>query len=564
MAYRRDPITAPRLSGTPLRVFVEALESPVVGARLIQKLTHDSGLERFRQTSAHGAPPLSHPLPHPVRTPGGPAPTPHELAAEVMQAPVGPRAPEQWETIARFAEAYRSGRLSPSDVALQISDAVAANRDLGCFIAHDPDDLRAQAEASARRLRSGAPLSVLDGVPIAVKDELDQTPYPTTVGTSFLGGSGATEDATLVARLRAAGALLIGKTNMHEIGINPIGLNPHHGPTRNPWAPERISGGSSSGSAAAVAAGFCPVAIGADGGGSIRIPSGLCGVVGLKATWGRISERGVFPLCWHVGHVGPIGATVQDVAAVYAVIAGPDPRDAATLAQPPVELEDWTRTDLRGVRLGLHRAWFEDADPEVVRACEHALQSCVQQGARVVEIPAPDLNTLLWSHAIIILSEMATSMLPHTEEDRRRFGLDVRTNLAIARSFTSTDYVHALRHRHRLTRDLLELMHSVDAIVTPTTATTAPNIPEAALPHGESNLVLTDGLMRFIRTANLTGFPALAVPAGYDARGLPISLHFMGRPWEESLLLRLGRVVEQHTERRVPARHTQLLRSRGI
>jgi Asp-tRNA(Asn)/Glu-tRNA(Gln) amidotransferase A subunit family amidase len=281
--------------------------------------------------------------------------------------------------------------------------------------------------------------------------------------------------------------------------------------------------------------------------------------VGLKATWGRVSEHHVYPLCWNVGHVGPIGATVRDVAAAYALIAGADPADPATHAQPPVELQALERADLTGVRLGLHRAYFEDADPAVVRRCEEALRACVERGATLVEIPGPDLNTVLWSHAVIILTEMATSLLPHIEQGSRRFGLDVRTNLAIGRYFSSTDYVHALRHRHLLTRRLLAQMQDVDALVTPTTATTAPEMPEAALPHGESNLQMTDGLMRFARVANLTGFPALAVPAGYDAAGLPVSLQFMGRPWEEGLLLRLGLAVEAAVERRAPPHRARLL-----
>ena len=209
---------------------------------------------------------------------------------------------------------------------------------LGWFIAWSADDIR-QAEASAQRFREGRPLSVFDGVPVAVKDELDQVPFPTTGGTSFLGREPARHDSEVVARLRAAGALLIGKTNMHEVGINPIGLNPHHGATRNPWNPARLTGGSSSGSAAVVAAGLSPVAIGADGGGFIWIPAALCGVVGRKATWTRISEHGVLPLCWTAGHdVGPIGATVRDVASAYAVIAGPDPRYALTSGLLPVHL----------------------------------------------------------------------------------------------------------------------------------------------------------------------------------------------------------------------------------
>lgn len=553
MAYKRDPVTAPRMRGLPLRLFVETLEGPL-GRSVLRKIVTDSGLNRFREMSAQGASPVQLPLPHPPNAPGT-EPDRVSLASQV--AGIGPW-PEQ-ETVASFAASYRAKTRTPVEVANRVLNGMNTLRSLNAFIASNANDVRAQAEASAKRFEAGAPLSIFDGVPVAVKDEMDQVPYPTTVGTSFLGKEPATVDATLVGRLRAAGALLIGKANMHEIGINPIGINPHHGAARNPWDPSRITGGSSSGSASAVASGLCPVSIGADGGGSIRIPAGLCGVVGLKATWGRISEHGVYPLCSHPGHVGPIGRTVRDVAAAYALIAGADPHDEVSLAQPPVELDAWGRKDLKGLRLGMHRPYFEDAEPDVVRACDDAVKALVARGATLVEVPAPDMNTILWQHAIVILSEMAACMMPAIKEDPRRFGLDVRTNLAIGQYFQSTDYVHALRHKSKLTREWLELMKGFDAFVTPTTATTAPQIPEDALPDGESNLVMSDSLVRFVRIGNITGFPAIAVPAGYDRSGLPISVQFMARPYEEGLLLRLAAAVEETVQPRIPSRHVKLL-----
>ncbi|MFZ5467829.1 MAG: amidase [Myxococcota bacterium] len=555
-SYQRDPVNAPRLRGTPLKLFVETLESPL-GRAVLGKITHDSGLGRFRDTPANGNP-LQEPLPHPASLPSKAS-----SAVELANASLSTTAKLPFETAAQFAVSYRSGAVSPVEVARRVVEAIGrrgkGEGSLNLFIASHPEDLLAQAEASAERFRRKRPLSLLDGVPVAVKDEMDQAGYPTTVGTSFLGTEVAREDATAVARLRAAGAVLIGKTNMHEVGINTIGINPHHGAARNPYDRSHITGGSSSGSAASVAAGLCPIAVGADGGGSIRIPSALCGVVGLKATFGRISEHGVFPLCWTVGHVGPIGASVRDVAAAYALMAGVDPLDAITHAQPPVHLDGLERLDLSGVRLGVCKAYFEDAERSVVERCEELVKAFVRAGAGVVEVPPPDFNTILWSHLILILSEMASSLAPHLREDTRRFGYDVRTNLAIGRFLEATDYVHALRHRRMLTAHWLEVMKGVDVFVTPTTATTAPAMPERALPEGESNLRTTDELMRFIRIGNLTGFPALSVPAGYDAQGLPVGCQLMGRPWEEHLLLRLGLVAESAVERCLPAHHVRLL-----
>jgi len=426
------------------------------------------------------------------------------------------------------------------------------------FIAKTPEQAMAQAEASAERWRRGRPLSTLDGVPVVVKDELDWEGLPTTLGTRFLNVPAA-RDSTVVARLKAAGAVLLGKANMNEIGINPIGLNPHHGACRNPYDRTRITGGSSSGSAAVVAAGLCPVSIGADGGGSIRIPAGLCGVVGLKATFGRISEVGVPPLSWTPAHVGPIGLTVADVAATYALIAGPDDDDPQTYRQSAVHLSGFAEGSLDGVRLGICWPYFEDADTEVVGCCKEAVAALTAAGAKVVEIPPPDLNLVLWSHTIIILSEMSAAMLPHTREDSSRFGYDTRINLALGRSFLSTDLVHAMRHRHAITREYLEQMRAVDVIVTPTTATVAPLIPETTLPDGESNLPRVDALMRFIRVGNLTGFPALSLPAGYDPGGMPVGVQLMGRPYEEHVLFRVGRVIEAAVPRREPSIHVRAL-----
>lgn len=559
MTYHRNPVKAPRVAGLPLKAFVSALESGV-GPVLVQKLVADSGFEVFRQTSAGDASPVQVPLPH-----GEPASEPQPPPAQAERAVHAGHAPyaglARLETVASFAQAYRDGA-DPLAVVRRLNDAIERldGRDerMGFFVARKPDEVLKDAEASLARLRGNAARSVLDGVPVVLKDEVDLAGFPTTLGTKFLKGVAA-KDSVVAARLKAAGAVILGKANMNEIGINPIGLNPHYGPARNPWNRGHITGGSSSASAAVVAAGVCPIAIGADGGGSIRIPAGLCGVVGLKATWGRIPETGVPALCWNVGHVGPMGLTVDDVAATYALLAGPDAHDFVSQAQPPSHLSGYENRNLSGVRLGICWPYFEDAERDVVQRCREAVKALTDAGAKVVEIPPPDLNTILWSHAVIILSEMATAMQEHVEEDSTRFALDSRTNLAIGRHFRATDLVHAMRHRQKLTREYLELMKTVDVVVTPTTACTAPPIPEDTLPEGESNLPVVDQLMRFVRVGNLTGFPALAVPAGFDGQGLPVSVQLLGRPWEEHLLLRLGRVIEAAAERRVPSVHVKAL-----
>lgn len=555
MSYRREEVKAPRVSGLALKAFVAALESPV-GSVLLDTLVKDSGIERWRETSPGDAPPLQHPLPHPASSgAAGPA------FAQAASAIASTQAPGERQSIAAFVKAYAGGA-DPSAIVRRIHDAIdrldTRDERLGLFISRKPDEVLAAAEASSKRHREGKPLSVLDGVPVVLKDEVDLAGYQTTLGTRFRKDV-ATHDSAVAARLKAAGAVILGKANMNEIGINPIGLNPWHGAARNPWNRAHITGGSSSASGAVVAAGLSPISIGADGGGSIRIPAALCGIVGLKATWGRIPETGVPPLCWNVGHVGPMGLTVDDVAATYAVLAGADAHDLVSQLQPAPHLDGLALTSLAGVRVGVCRAWFEDADADVVAKSKAALDSLVRAGATVVEIDGPDLNTVLWTHSCLILSEMANAMREQIKTDVTRFGFDSRTNLAIGQHFSGTDYVHALRHRHAMTRDWLKVLSSCDVIATPTTAITAPPIPEKTLPDGESNLPVVDALMRFVRIANLTGFPALSVPAGFDEKGLPVGFHLMGRPYEEPLLLRLGRVVERDVEVRTPREHAKVL-----
>jgi Asp-tRNA(Asn)/Glu-tRNA(Gln) amidotransferase A subunit family amidase len=568
MAYDLKNVKAPRLAGPMFRFVARLSESSAVGPLLARKLLRDVGVTTLRATPASEPLPLAPPrLPHgagPDAPPGAGAP-PTPTAALLAAAEALPGAPAGFplETVSDFVAAYRAGRSDPARVAEAVLAAVAESDahdpPLRLFIAQDPDDLRAQAAASAERWRRGAPLSPLDGVPVPVKDELDQAPYPTTVGTSFLGRLPAGHDAEVVARLRSAGALLVGKTNMHEIGLGVSGINPHHGACRNPYDPQRMTGGSSSGPAAAVGAGIGPIAVGADGGGSIRIPAGLCGVVGLKGTFGRFSEHGAFPLCWSLAHVGPIAASVRDVALAYAVMAGPHADDPNTLGQPPVRIEGLPADGgLAGLRLGVYRPWFEHAEPGVVRVCDGLLAKLREAGAAVVEIEIPELELLRVVHLVTIVSEMLSSMSRHAAH-RREHGPETRLNLSLARFLTSADYVSAQRHRLRLCGHFARALRAVDAIVTPATGRTAPPIRPDAVRCGESDMGLTMDVMRFAPAANVTGLPGVSFPAGYDEDGLPVGLQVMGRPWEEHVLLRVAAVAERLVERRAPRFHRRLL-----
>ncbi len=566
MSYDLKPMKAPRAAGTMLKAFVALVENAATGSLLADKLLTDAGITALRRLPAANLPLVGR-LPvfdhgEPLAETAASEPNLTKLLDDQLPTS-GPPGGFRPESSADFVAAYRDGSSTPTTVAERtldiIDDSERHDPPMRLLIAHERDDLMEQAHASSARYAAGKPLGPLDGVPIAIKDELDQTGYPTTVGTRFLGREPANQDAEVVARLRSQGALLFGKANMHEIGMGVTGLNPHHGAVRNPYDPTRAPGGSSSGSAAAVAMGLCPIAVGADGGGSIRIPAALCGQAGLKATFGRISEHGAAELCWSVAHVGPIASTVRDLALAYALMAGPDSKDANSLMQPAPRFDGIRDQDLAGVKLGIFQPWFEDAEPAIVARCQAALEIMTEAGAELVEIDIPELEVMRLAHLITIITEMTTAHQQHYREHRRDYGLDTRLNLMLGRRLQGYDYVHAQRHRTRVWSHFAEVLSKVDAIVTPATGRTAPIVPDDALKTGESNLETVGQIIRFAAAANLTGLPAVSVPVGYDDLGLPIGLQLMGRAWEEHKLLRLAAIVEQQSARCEPRIHYRYL-----
>ena len=543
--YDLKTLKLPKLSGNWLAIFANFLETKLGKAILLNSLLENGGIPKLRMKDVEDVPTF-YPLVKPK---------------VVLKKPVGFHETESqgntlsFFTVYDYGKAYQDNSSNPVEIAEQfwrnIQSSEQLEKPMRLFSSTNKEDIFNQAEIAAKRVQDGQRLSPLDGVPIAIKDEVDMYPYPTTVGTSFLGKSPVFEDSTVVARLRSAGALLVGKTNMHEIGIAPNGLNVHHGTVRNPYNLDSDPGGSSSGSAAVVAAGLIPVAIGADGGGSIRIPAALCGVVGLKPTYGRISENGAFPLCWSVAHLGPIAASVYDAALVYSIIAGPDPKDENTLIQPPVNLENWNKPDLHGLRLGVYPEWNEHADPEIVLGVREMLAKFEKRGAEIIEIKIPELDEMRISHAVTILSEMALCMRPHKSR-RKEMGESVRLSLILGEELTSSDYLQAQRYRTRALRIFEDIYSKVDSIISPATAKTAQPIPVSNSSMGWSDLSTDTEYMRFIFPGNLTGLPAISFPIGYDSKGLPIGMHAMSNHWQENVLLRVAFNAEQELERKIP------------
>lgn len=552
-SYDLKSLKLPKLYGKALALFADAVSSPLIRPLLIGSLLENGGIPKLRKLKFDEEPTFF-PLSIADEKAAGPAETPQYSPAERPAMP--------FRTARDYAEAYRAGRFTPQQIAERVSDAIAASDKssppLRAFIASQREDIRRQAEESASRLKAGQPRSFLEGVPVAIKDEVDMLPYPTTVGTKFLGHKPATSDSAATERLRAAGALLVGKTNMHEIGIDPTGENVHHGRIANPYDLNRDTGGSSSGSAAAVAAGLVPVALGADGGGSIRIPAALCGLVGLKPTFARVSERGAAPLCWSVAHLGPIGASVEDAALMYTLIAGPDPAEPLTLQQPAVRLNGWQTPDLRGLRMGVYPEWSHHASQDVIEANEVMVAEFEKAGAELVEVSIPELDAMRVAHAITILSEMAACMRNYPENSRD-FADSTRLSLVLGNEMTAHDYIQSQRMRTRALKIFERVFRDVDVILTPGTALPAQPVPPQALSNGWSDLSITTELMRFVYPGNFTGLPAITFPVGYNQDGMPISMQAMGRHWDEALLLRVAYNAELRFTRRLPPVYFDLL-----
>ena len=422
----------------------------------------------------------------------------------------------------------------------------------------DQQSVIKMASASTKRWKDNKPLSLLDGVPVVIKEQLKVDPHILRNGCVFVPSSAENlEECTIAMRLREAGAIILGVSSMQEVGFGVLGSNPNHlnGTPRNPYNSDHYAGGSSTGSAIAVAAGFCPIAIGCDGGGSIRIPATLCGVVGLKATFARITPHGGIPLAFTMTHVGPLCSTVTDTAILYNIIGGRDPSCPITVKQPQLSLQNVSNMMLSDITIGIYNEWFEDADTSIVLTCKRAVKSLEALGANVVEIKVPELEEVRVAHLLTITSEMCEAIASDFDEHFDDYNLETLLVSTTGYSTTGVQYVAAQKQRTRSIESLKEIFKQVDCIVTPGTACVAPKIPKEALAKGESDLVTSGHLMKYALLGNFTGIPGVVVPVGYDKEGLPISLQIMGRWWEEHVILRVAHAVENGVEYKPPMVH---------
>jgi aspartyl-tRNA(Asn)/glutamyl-tRNA(Gln) amidotransferase subunit A len=439
--------------------------------------------------------------------------------------------------------------LTPVEATEAVVDRVEKfDRQLNSFITLLRDQAFAQARAAEQEILDGHYRGPLHGIPVAVKDLYYTKGIRTTAGSNILSDFIPTYDATVVARLREAGAILIGKLNMHEFARGATNASSLIGACYNPWDTLRVPGGSSGGSAAAVAAGLCFGSLGSDTGGSIRIPAAFCGVVGLKPTYGRVSRHGVFPLSWSLDHAGPMTRTVADAALMLQVIAGHDSHDPTTRTAVVPDYAAALTGDIQGVRLGIPQEfYFEQLDVEVGESVRAAIQTLERSGARVEEVSMPLSKYAAAAGRIISMTESAEV---HEKFLRTRFAdysPDVRAGFLVGQLILGKHYMKAQRLRSLIRQEMAAVLRRVDALVTPTVPVPAPGIGQAMVEIGRERVDTMWALSRLTRPANLTGFPAISVPCGFTQSGLPIGLQLIGRPFAEASILQIAHAFEQET-----------------
>jgi Asp-tRNA(Asn)/Glu-tRNA(Gln) amidotransferase A subunit family amidase len=490
----------------------------------------------------------------------GPAPTPpltkdhsqpnKELLQKLLEKEVdGEKGGFRLPTVADFVGAFRSGRCSPTEVAEAVLNAIEdsnkASPPLRAIIETSRDVVLAQANASTQRWKEGKTLSLLDGVPVAIKGEYRVEPYDFYGGASFVPQLGhGVPEAALVQKLASSGAVIIGVANLQEFGAGTIGSNPNknHLTARNPYNPQCYPGGSSSGSAVCVAAGLCPVAVGADGGGSIRIPAGLCGVVGLKPTNGFLDHTGMFSQTHTVGTAGPLCSSVLDAAITMDIFS-----KEIDGAKKLISLQDLSETSLEGLKVGIYWKYFEDADSEVVQKCKAAVSRLKSLGAEIVNIKIPELEQSRIAHAVTIISEFANALGLDIDRHFDEFTLESLLLIGVGFHFTAVEYLNAQKQRTRAIEAMKYVFNELncDVIITPATALPAPKIPPEAVSMGISDAETSTALMRFSFLGNLTGVPGLVLPVGYTSGGLPVGLQVMGQWYKEGVLLKIGYALEK-------------------
>jgi aspartyl-tRNA(Asn)/glutamyl-tRNA(Gln) amidotransferase subunit A len=452
-------------------------------------------------------------------------------------------------TIATAGRLLRSRKLSP----VELTEAYLARirrlePTLRAFITVTEALALEQARRAERELARGRSRGPLHGIPLSLKDLYCTAGIRTTAGSRILKDFVPDEDAAATERLRDAGGILLGKTNLHEFAAGVTTDNPHFGTCQNPWKLGHIPGGSSGGSAAAVASALGLASLGSDTGGSIRIPAAFCGIVGHKPTYGLVPRQGILPESWSLDHGGPMTRTAADAALVLQAIAGHDARDPSSSRRRVPSLARALRPDLEGLRVGVPRNYYFDiVDEEVERAVRKAIRELGALGATVVDVRLPGIEAALDTCFVVAWAEAAHYHRPWLLTRSQDYGPDVRALLEGALLYLASDYLQGQRVRARIRHTLGEAFRKVDVLVSPAAPVAAPPIGRLETVLGGRQVSVLDVAARLTCVANLTGEPACSVPCGFTGDGLPIGLMIHGRAFEDATVLRVAHAYEQAT-----------------
>ncbi len=528
-------MATPRLKGRALRALRSFAETRSGRRIVVAQMKKDVGIDRLATLPIADLP-APDVEPRPVQ-----ARQAHGWSDARLGSPVSRRV-----TGRAVREAYQSGAATPKDVLAKILERIDRNAfgkaTNSPFTSLDREGARAAAAESTARWAARRPKGPLDGIPVPVKDQFHMAGLPTTGGSSYMTGI-RSEDAALVAMLREAGAIVYAKTQATEYGMSPIGFNANFVVPRNVYDRERAPGGSSTGSAIAVALGLATVAAASDGGGSVRTPAGYNGVFGLKPTYVRVSRIGDVWGNNSVSVTGPIGQSTEDLVDFFAVACAPDPRDPL-LARAPAPLDGAACLEalgrgVKGAVIGVPEAEWSDADPAVARAGKEALRRLEADGALLESVDLPILRHCPAAGAVLIGTETMGNALADLALHRDEMGDDLRVIFAITQGLSAHEYFLAQRVRSALRRDLAAVLRRVDAIALPTSAAPAPSYP---LADGGVSITDTHDLERALRyafPANLAGLPSGQVPTGTSETGLPVGMQFLGDAWDEVSIVAL-------------------------
>jgi aspartyl-tRNA(Asn)/glutamyl-tRNA(Gln) amidotransferase subunit A len=457
-----------------------------------------------------------------------------------------------YESITSLSARIRAGRLSPVTCAEELLGRIdALDGPLHSFIRVMPERALAQARAAEDALKSGAELGILHGIPYAAKDLFDVKGAPTTAGTRLLADNIAKQDCAVVRKLADAGMVLLGKTHTVQFAYGAAGINHDHGTPHNPWHPiAHAPGGSSSGSAVAVAAGLVPMALGSDTGGSVRVPAALCGIVGLKTTVGRVSRAGVYPLCWTLDSVGPITRSVEDAALVYQVLQGVDSRDESTAGVTSHDALRGLKDGVKGLRIAFGETlFFDDVDREVEKAVREAGQVFRSLGAQLAGAAVPEAAAAWAEEKRPLLIAAEACAVNREFLDKHLDALDpvIGPRMLTGRTLSAPDYFALLRRYAELREQVRWTLRDVDALIVPTTMAAAR--PLAAIDASfETYMDYNFRVHRNCGVGNILNFCSVSVPCGFTSEGLPIGLMIYAKPFAEDMALRVAYAYEQATE----------------